>query len=558
MSQTVKSNDNRVYRLVLTGGPCGGKTTGQARLCTFFESIGWKVYRVPATSTVLAGAGVKSDISKLSDDILVQFYGNLLKMVMQIEQTYFDLASTCVENCLVVCDGGTMDLRANLTDEQWLRVMSDAGWNDVELRDSRYNQTVHMVSVANATNGRRRHFSSHTSMDMETARQRDLMVSQAWVGHPYYDVIDNSTDFDRKLMRMIAAVCDRLDIHIGDRLATDSYKRKFLIRKLPDISLFPQFQDFTVVHDYLVTPNSKMQARIRRRGQNANWTYTHTIRCPQVTAADNTGRDSAASPVANDNGKDPAVSCETPELKMQVSAREYELLLAQKDSSHHTVYKTRRCFLCDNQYFQMDIYEEPCPNRCRGLILLETYTSMKGDDFEVPGFLGVVKEVTGDPAYSMYNLSKKDEPEEVAEKLSEKVVKKEPAVPVKLHMVRVNYSAADERKNGMVDKGQEPFASTVWSKSDLGENERWKTRPVERTSLTSTECCKVFEDKGSEGGGVISPLASCENRRCAAWAPTCAKGRNEAVMFEQVNINHHRQLEQLRRCPAGDVSLNFC
>jgi len=24
-------------------GPCGGKTTGQARLRTFFESIGWKV-----------------------------------------------------------------------------------------------------------------------------------------------------------------------------------------------------------------------------------------------------------------------------------------------------------------------------------------------------------------------------------------------------------------------------------------------------------------------------------------------------------------------------------
>ena len=31
---------------------------------------------------------------------------------------------------------------------------------------------------------------------------------------------------------------------------------------------YPQFQDFIVVHDYLVTPNSRMQARIRRRGQN--------------------------------------------------------------------------------------------------------------------------------------------------------------------------------------------------------------------------------------------------------------------------------------------------
>ena len=27
-------------------GPCGGKTTGQARLSTFFENLGWKVYCV--------------------------------------------------------------------------------------------------------------------------------------------------------------------------------------------------------------------------------------------------------------------------------------------------------------------------------------------------------------------------------------------------------------------------------------------------------------------------------------------------------------------------------
>jgi hypothetical protein len=27
---------------------------------------------------------------------------------------------------------------------------------------------------------------------------------QAWVGHPYYDVIDNTTNFDLKVMKMIA------------------------------------------------------------------------------------------------------------------------------------------------------------------------------------------------------------------------------------------------------------------------------------------------------------------------------------------------------------------
>ena len=48
----------KVWRLVLTGGPCGGKTTGQARLATFFENIGWKVYRVPETANVLLSGGV--------------------------------------------------------------------------------------------------------------------------------------------------------------------------------------------------------------------------------------------------------------------------------------------------------------------------------------------------------------------------------------------------------------------------------------------------------------------------------------------------------------------
>ena len=46
------------FQLVLTGGPCGGKTTGQSHLATFFESLGWKVFRVPETATVLMSGGI--------------------------------------------------------------------------------------------------------------------------------------------------------------------------------------------------------------------------------------------------------------------------------------------------------------------------------------------------------------------------------------------------------------------------------------------------------------------------------------------------------------------
>ena len=57
------------------------------------------------------------------------------------------------------------------------------------------------------------------------------------MGHPYYDIIDNSTDFENKVRRVIEAICKRLGKWLGvavdDRLKAQSKKRKFLIGSLP-------------------------------------------------------------------------------------------------------------------------------------------------------------------------------------------------------------------------------------------------------------------------------------------------------------------------------------
>ena len=57
----MESSGVKTWRLVLTGGPCGGKTTAQNRLATFFESLGWRVFRVPETATILLNGGVRRD-----------------------------------------------------------------------------------------------------------------------------------------------------------------------------------------------------------------------------------------------------------------------------------------------------------------------------------------------------------------------------------------------------------------------------------------------------------------------------------------------------------------
>ena len=78
-----------MWRLVLTGGPCGGKTTAQVShfhfefrssfhqqitLSTIFESMGWRVFRVPETATILLGGGVS--FSLLDDEQRLEFQVN--------------------------------------------------------------------------------------------------------------------------------------------------------------------------------------------------------------------------------------------------------------------------------------------------------------------------------------------------------------------------------------------------------------------------------------------------------------------------------------------------
>ncbi|XP_036331534.1 TRPL translocation defect protein 14-like isoform X3 [Rhagoletis pomonella] len=386
LAKTNGGTKKRVYKVVLTGGPCGGKTTGQSRLCTFFENLGWKVFRVPETATVLLSGGVK--FSDLTDKEAFKFQENLIRTMIQIENTYFELGQSSLRDCLIICDRGVMDASAYISKDKWEKMMSANNWNPIELRDNRYNQILHLVSAANGAEDfytTEDHACRSEGVDM--ARDLDYKSAAAWVGHPYFDVIDNSTNFETKMNRLIEAVCQKVGIDIGDRLLATSRKLKFLVASLPPDSEFPPFQDFDVVHHYLQSSGPKVQARLRKRGQKNHWSYIHTIRRPNVHGQSRI------------------------EVKTQLTHRDYMNLLAQRDDAHFTIYKKRRCFLINNQYFQLDIYKEPSHPRCKGLVLLETYSSHSGDALKnyMPKFLNIVKEVTGDPAYSMFNLSLRED-----------------------------------------------------------------------------------------------------------------------------------------------------
>lgn len=66
--------------------------TFKDRLATFFENIGWKVYTVPETATILLGGRVKFE--ELNYDQAYLFQKDLLRTMLQIEDVSFLLKNT--------------------------------------------------------------------------------------------------------------------------------------------------------------------------------------------------------------------------------------------------------------------------------------------------------------------------------------------------------------------------------------------------------------------------------------------------------------------------------
>lgn len=68
------------------------------------------------------------------------------------------------------------------------------------------------------------------------------------------------------------------------------------------------------------------------------YAYTHTIRKPKIHG-------------------------QVIEVKTQLTQRDYLNMVTQRDEAHFPIFKKRRCFIYKNQYFQLDIYREPCHPR---------------------------------------------------------------------------------------------------------------------------------------------------------------------------------------------------
>jgi predicted ATPase len=376
-----------VKRVVLTGGPCGGKSTVQAMLSDVFENMGWKVFRVPETATVLLSGGV--NFAELSAEQAYQFQKDLLSVMLNMEQTYFNLAESEADlndrKVLVICDRGAMDASAYIERSDWHRILTELGYTDVQLRDERYDYVVHLVTAADGAEDFYSKASNHTrSEGVELAKRLDRLCQSAWMGHAYLDIIDNATDFDKKCHRVVSTLLGRLGLE-DKRYGKDIRKYKFLVRsdQFSMDTAFPvSYQDFSVEHTILPRREDGSQTRIRRRTQDGVSHFNLTTRHSGAII----------------------------ETRRSLTAREYVALSAQADPTRQSIVKKRRCFLWENKYYQLDWFQQP--EHLQGLCILEAYFSPEKrrnstNGLLLPPFIPIVEDVTGMSRYSLETLSLK-------------------------------------------------------------------------------------------------------------------------------------------------------
>jgi CYTH domain-containing protein/thymidylate kinase len=361
-----------IKKIVLTGGPCAGKTTALVRVTEYFNSRGFKVFTVPEVPTLYSLGGW----NYLTPNRRLYFEGEreILKTQLALEDSFRRMAEVCTKPVLIICDRGTMDISAYMSPEEWDEITDGVGLHSSQLRE-RYDAVLHLVSAADgaeqyyttATNSTR--YEKADEEGLRLARELDKRVIKAWTGHPHLRVINNHDDFEQKMNRVLREISNVLGLPL--RVTEE---RKYIVEVTGRL---PETIDSDIVQTYLVSEPGT-EVRLRRRTWNGKVVNVHNTK--KVTA--------------------PGEQIET---ERQVENALYESLLQQADPYRNSIRKRRQSFIWQGQYFELDTYRDALS----GLVILETKGIVDAEDVNFPPFIKVKENITGNKAYYNYNLALK-------------------------------------------------------------------------------------------------------------------------------------------------------
>lgn len=256
-----------ICKIVITGGPCAGKTTGMSWIQNAFTERGYTVLFIPETATELISGGV----APWSCSSNVEYQKCQLKLQIEKEKI-FDYAAKTMnsEKILIVCDRGALDNKAYMTETDFAVALDYIGANEVELRDN-YDAVFHLVTAAKGAEEfyTTANNAARTETIDEAAALDDRLIA-TWTGHPHLRIIDNASDFEDKMKHLISEIASFL----GEPEPYE-IERKYLIEypNIKALEILPNCEKVEIIQTYLKSDDDGEEVRIRQRGSKGHYIY---------------------------------------------------------------------------------------------------------------------------------------------------------------------------------------------------------------------------------------------------------------------------------------------
>lgn len=366
--------EKKVHWIVLTGGPCSGKTTALSRVARELSMKGYKVYLVDESATRIINSGISLKKNPGIRDVeLYDFQSYIAFNQIASESIVEDaIQKTDYDRIVVICDRGLVDGAAYINSDSFSRILEELGTTEAEAKSS-YDGVIHLVTAAN---GAEKYYTLSTNKARketpEEARELDVKTLNVWMNHPHIKVIDNSTSFKKKIER----VMDSIYAMLGEPIPIDTF-RKYLV-EMPDLDkLQKEFNSSKVdiIRTYLLNKDNSNERSILQRGSFGNFAFYYMEK-------------------RHFSGYDRI------EVERMISAKEYTALISQADTRVKQISKTRYCFIWNNMYYELDVF--PFWN---DKAILKIQPTDKGPKMEVPQFLRVIEDITDNMSYTNYSLA---------------------------------------------------------------------------------------------------------------------------------------------------------
>lgn len=184
-------------KIVITGGPGGGKTTALDLFQREFES---RVKVVPESATILFQAGVEREDSPERIKILQE---SIYQTQKAFEESYQRLNS----GRLLLCDRGSLDGLAYWpgTEEEFFKQINST----IEEEIARYKAVIFFESGASkSTDMQSNNPFRHESNSQAVALDKKLQ--EVWKKHPHFYFVPNSSSFMKKISDGVNTISDVL------------------------------------------------------------------------------------------------------------------------------------------------------------------------------------------------------------------------------------------------------------------------------------------------------------------------------------------------------------